>query len=322
MSVFKNLFSTPKKAGLTVACLVVLLATLGVCIVVYAAGAREPEPSSAIGGDAAQNYAFADAGVDPVSAQAVEVRYERFQEGFVYSVEFTAGDTQYVYKIDAQDGSVVKKESKTVKGPGNSLPAAARVTLEEAREIALADAGLTEEQVTFTGTKSDTEGAFPVHAVEFYSGNTAYSYEINAATGAIYSKKTTTYVAQGGNPTAQPTQAPATPAPTQAPATPAPTPAPSTPPPAQTPRPTQGGGLFIGIGAAKSAALANAGVPAGEARFTRARMDYEDGVPVYELEFFTATHTYKYEIHAQTGAVFSKNVETVSPSGGRGGQGG
>lgn len=326
MSAFKNLFSTPKKTALTIACMGVILVTLGICIVVYAAGSRGPEPSSAIGGEAAQNYAFADAGVDPVSAQAVKVKYERFQGSFAYEVEFIAGDTEYEYKIDAEDGSVLKKESKTVKGPGNSLPAAAGVTLEEAREIALADAGLTREQVTFTEAKSDTEGGFPVHELEFYSGNMAYDYEINAVTGAIYSKKTTTYAAQGGNPSAQPSRIPVTPAPTQAPtqapATPAPT---QTPAPSQTPAPTQApaspqptqssGGLFIGMDAAKRAALANAGVTAEEARFTKARMDYEDGVPVYELEFFTATHEYEYEINAQTGAVFSKSVEAFHNSG-------
>lgn len=322
----KEWFSTPKKAALAIACIGVIVVTLGICIVVYAAGPQGAERSSAIGGDAAQNYAFADAGVDPALAQAVKVKYERFQGNFAYEVEFVAGDTEYEYKIGAEDGSVLKKEAKTVKGPGNSLPAAASVTLEEAREIALADAGLTRDQATFTEAKSDMEGGFPVHELEFYSGNMAYDYEINAATGAIYSKKTTTYVTQGGgSPSAQPTQAstrpPATPAPTQtptqAPATPAPTQAPTqapaTPAPTQAPQPTQqGGGLFIGIDAAKSAALANAGVSAEEARFTKARMDYEDGVPVYEVEFCTATHEYEYEIHAHTGAVCHKSVESCS----------
>ena len=316
MSKLKELFSTPRRAAVAVACLGVILVTAGICAVMIASGARGPEPASAIGGEAAQNYAFADAGVDPASAQVLKVKYERFQGEFVYEVEFLAGETEYEYKINAADGSVVKKEQKTVKGPGNSVPAAGGITLEQAREIALADAGLDPEQAIFTEAEQDTEGGIPVYEFKFYGGNVEYEYEINGQTGAIYSKKTTTYVSQptapvvttppaASNPPAQ-TAAPAT----QPPATAQPTPAPATP------RPTQPSSGFIGSDAAKQAALADAGVSAGDARFTKVRMDYEDGVPVYEVEFYTATHEYEYEIHAQTGAVFSKHCEAHHTSGG------
>ena len=135
MSKLKELFSTPRRVAVAVACLGVILVTAGICVVMIASGARGPEPASAIGGEAAQNYAFADAGVDPASAQVLKVKYERFQGEFVYEVEFLAGETEYEYKINAADGSVVKKEQKAVKGPGNSVPAAGAITLEEAREI-------------------------------------------------------------------------------------------------------------------------------------------------------------------------------------------
>lgn len=316
MSKLKELFSTPRRAAVAVACLGVILVTAGICAVMIASGARGPEPASAIGGEAAQNYAFADAGVDPASAQVLKVKYERFQGEFVYEVEFLAGETEYEYKINAADGSVVKKEQKTVKGPGNSVPAAGTITLEEARDVALADAGVTLEQAILAEAEQDIEGGIPVYEFKFYSGNVEYEYEINGQTGAIYSKKTTTYVSQptapvvttppaASNPPAQ-TAAPAT----QPPATAQPTPAPATP------RPTQPSSGFIGSDAAKQAALADAGVSAGDARFTKVRMDYEDGVPVYEVEFYTATHEYEYEIHAQTGAVFSKHCEAHHTSGG------
>lgn len=316
MSKLKELFSTPRRAAVAVACLGVILVTVGICVVMIASGAPGPEPASAIGGEAAQNYAFADAGVDPASAQVLQVKYERFQGEFVYEVEFLAGETEYEYKINAADGSVVKKEQKTVKGPGNSVPAAGTITLEEARNIALADAGVTLEQAIFAEAEQDTEQGIPVYQFKFYSGNVEYEYEINGQTGAIYSKKTTTYVSQGtGETPPVQTGAPATQLPATAKPTPAPTPAPTQPPATQGPRPTQPSGMYIGADAAKNAALADAGVPAGDARFTKVRMDYEDGVPVYELEFYTATHEYEYEIHAQTGAVFSKHVEVHHNSG-------
>ncbi len=325
MSSLKEMFSTPKRAALAVACLCVILVTAGVCIVMIANGARGPEQSTAIGGEAAQNFAFADAGVDPASAQAVKVKYERYQGTFVYEVEFLAGETEYEYKINAADGSVVKKEQKAVMGPGNSVPVAGTITLEEARDIALADAGVAREEAVFTEAKQDMERGVPVFEFKFYGGNVEYEYEINGQTGAVYSKKTTTYVSQdpAGTPppvqTAPPaSQPPASQTPaTQPPATAKPPPAPATQPPAtQAPRPTQPSNSFIGSDAAKQAALADAGVSAGDARFTKVRMDYEDGVPVYEVEFYTATHEYDYEIHAQNGSVFHKEVEAHQTSSG------
>lgn len=320
MSSLKEMFSTPKRAALAVACLCVILVTAGVCIVMIANGARGPEQSTAIGGEAAQNFAFADAGVDPASAQAVKVKYERYQGTFVYEVEFLAGETEYEYKINAADGSVVKKEQKAVMGPGNSVPVAGTITLEEARDIALADAGVAREEAVFTEAEQDMERGVPVFEFKFYGGNVEYEYEINGQTGAVYSKKTTTYVSQdpAGTPppvqTAPPTSQPPA---SQTPATAKPTPAPATQPPAtQAPRPTQPSNSFIGSDAAKQAALADAGVSAGDARFTKVRMDYEDGVPVYEVEFYTATHEYDYEIHAQNGSVFHKEVEAHQTSSG------
>ena len=320
MSSLKEMFSTPKRAALAVACLCVILVTAGVCIVMIANGARGPEQSTAIGGEAAQNFAFADAGVDPASAQAVKVKYERYQGTFVYEVEFLAGETEYEYKINAADGSVVKKEQKAVMGPGNSVPVAGTITLEEARDIALAAAGVAREEAVFTEAEQDMERGVPVFEFKFYGGHVEYEYEINGQTGAVYSKKTTTYVSQdpAGTPPPVQTAPPASQPPaSQTPATAKPTPAPATQPPAtQAPRPTQPSNSFIGSDAAKQAALADAGVSAGDARFTKVRMDYEDGVPVYEVEFYTATHEYDYEIHAQNGSVFHKEVEAHQTSSG------
>ena len=318
MSSLKEMFSTPKRAALAVACLCVILVTAGVCIVMIANGARGPEQSTAIGGEAAQNFAFADAGVDPASAQAVKVKYERYQGTFVYEVEFLAGETEYEYKINAADGSVVKKEQKAVMGPGNSVPVAGTITLEEARDIALADAGVAREEAVFTEAEQDMERGVPVFEFKFYGGNVEYEYEINGQTGAVYSKKTTTYVSQdpAGTPPPVQTAPPASQPPaSQTPATPPPPPA-TQPPATQAPRPTQPSNSFIGSDAAKQAALADAGVSAGDARFTKVRMDYEDGVPVYEVEFYTATHEYDYEIHAQNGSVFHKEVEAHQTSSG------
>ncbi len=59
----------------------------------------------------------------------------------------------------------------------------------------------------------------------------------------------------------------------------------------------------IGSDAAKAAALDHAGVAAEDAENLRCELDYDDGVPVYEIEFDAGLREYSYEIHAETGAV-------------------
>ena len=317
---FKALFSTPKKAAAVLICLLAVMAAVGVGLAyVIRANSRPLDEDEVIGSENARNAAFADAGVDPASAQGVHVVYERFEEDFVYSVEFIAGNTEYAYKINAADGSVVKKESRTA-GPDSTVPLSAAITLEEAQEIALADAGVSREEAIFSRAEAGTDGVLSVYRFQFYAANMEYEYEINAGTGAVYSKKTVTYMGQ--NPgaastapsrTAAPTARPETAAPAQSPVPEQPEPTesvtsslpPASPAPRPTDRPT---GMYIGMSAAKSAALAHAGVAADQARFTQVRMDYEDGTAIYVLKFYTSTHEYQYKINARTGAVYGREV--------------
>ena len=328
---FKALFSTPKKAAAAIACLLAVAAAVGIGLAYVTRANTVPlDADAVIGSENAQNFAFADAGVDPASAQAVHVAYERFEGDFVYSVEFIAGNTEYTYKIDAADGSVVKKESRTAAGPDSTAPLLAAITLEKAQEIALTDAGVSREEAIFSVAEAGTDGGLSVYRFKFYAANVEYEYEINAGTGAVYSKKTVTYIGQNPgtppsasprpsapaqtnqptarpDPTAEPTQPPATeqPEPTQSAAT--------TPPPAASdPQPTDRPGMYIGMSAAKSVALTHAGVTADQARFTQVRMDYEDGAAVYVLEFYTSTHQYEYRINARTGAVLSRDMKARS----------
>jgi uncharacterized membrane protein YkoI len=60
---------------------------------------------------------------------------------------------------------------------------------------------------------------------------------------------------------------------------------------------------YIGLEAAKEAALKHAGFSASDATFVEAEYDYDDGRMVYEVEFHVKGTEYDYEIDAQTGAV-------------------
>lgn len=290
----KRLFETPKKAALSIVCVLAILLCLGTGTV-YAADAIAK--STAIGAENAQNFAFADAGIDPAAAKIVRTEFG-FEHGqFVYEVEFVADGTEYEYWIKSSDGTVVKKEIEIVTQDGAHKVATAEITADEAKEIALADAGLTVSDVTFTEEKLDLDDSTSVYELKFYTNEKKYEYEINATTGAVFSKSTEAIVAQN-----QPAQQPVTPAVNseQSVATTAAT---------GTQSNASSGASQIGVEAAKNKALADAGLSASAVTFTKARLDYDDRIAVYDVEFYTSTHKYEYEINASTGAVHDKSVE-------------
>lgn len=290
----KRLFETPKKAALSIVCILAVLLCLGTGTV-YAADAVAK--STAIGAENAQNFAFADAGIDPAAAKIVRTEFG-FEHGqFVYEVEFVADGTEYEYWIKSSDGTVVKKEIEIVTQDGAHKVATAEITADEAKEIALADAGLTVSDVTFTEEKLDLDDNTSVYELKFYSSEKKYEYEINATTGAVFSKSTEAIVAQN-----QPAQQPVTSA--------ANSENPTTATPVKgTQSNASSGTSQIGVEAAKNKALADAGLSASAVTFTKARLDYDDRIAVYDVEFYTSTHEYEYEINASTGAVHDKSVE-------------
>lgn len=69
------------------------------------------------------------------------------------------------------------------------------------------------------------------------------------------------------------------------------------------PSASQSGGGLIGEDAAKAAAFAHAGVAEADAAGLRIKLDWEDRVQVYEIEFTSGGKEYEYDIDAATGAV-------------------
>ena len=63
--------------------------------------------------------------------------------------------------------------------------AEAGITTEQAKQIALSDAGEELDRVTFTKAKIDWDSGIPVYEVEFYTDQKSYDYEINAQTGIV-----------------------------------------------------------------------------------------------------------------------------------------
>lgn len=62
------------------------------------------------------------------------------------------------------------------------------ITADQAKTIALKDAGVNASDAVFLKTRLDWEDGRAEYEVEFYSGRTEYDYDIDALTGAIRSK--------------------------------------------------------------------------------------------------------------------------------------
>lgn len=285
MKKIKEWFNTPKKAAVSCAVIAGCLLVLGTGTAFAASTVAE---NTSIGVAAAQNFAFADAGVDPAAAYVDHTEFDFERGQFVYEVEFIADGTEYAYWIKASDGTVVKKETKLISANGSNVATPDQITLEEAQTAALTDAGVAAADATFTEGKLDYDDGQALYDVDFYTADAKYEYEINAATGSVYSRSKETFSA----------------APTQD-TTPA-----TEPDPVPAGSDTAGSApAATGMEAAKAAALADAGFTEDQVYLSKCEADYDDGVLCYEIEFCCNGREYDYEIYGETCAVRSKDVE-------------
>ena len=143
-----------------------------------------------------------------------------------------------------------------------------QITIEQAKDIALKHANLTSDQVSFIRIESDIDNGVKKYNVEFYSGNTEYDYEIDAANGNIleYDQDVENYNIQ---------------------------------------QPINTDTVQITIEEAKDIALKNANLTNDQVTFTEVKLDIENGIQKYELEFYNNNKEYSYEIDANTGKILS-----------------
>ena len=158
-----------------------------------------------------------------------------------------------------------------------AVPAAAATTadigVEKAKEAALNHAGVAESDTVFLIAEADYDDGRKEYEVEFYAGSTEYDYTIDAASGRVlkFDTELEWYSADDDA--------------------------------------GYGWQNVIGKQKAQEIALADAGVAAGDALHLIVKPDWDDGVRIYEVEFYTASQEYDYEIHAETGDILSRDRE-------------
>ena len=128
----------------------------------------------------AKKIALDDAGVngkvvfttEELVAGGIKTPYYRFV--------FADAKTQWTYRIDAVLGTVLEKQQK-------EIVATDFISLEEAKEIALKDAGLNEstQKIVFTREELNRNSGKPCYILEFYTAKKQYSYKVDAKNGSI-----------------------------------------------------------------------------------------------------------------------------------------
>ena len=186
----------------------------------------------------------------------------------IYEIKFVTADYEYEYKIDANSGTVLSN-SKEMRIKQTESTAAGRITLDEAKNIALSHAGIAASEASFTKTKLDYDDGREEYDIEFLSDDYEYEYEIDSQSGAVLSnskearKRQTISAAEGR----------------------------------------------LTLDDAKNAALAHAGVSASDATFTKTKLDYDDGREEYDIKFYVGGWKYEYTIDAVTGEIIEFDME-------------
>ena len=149
------------------------------------------------------------------------------------------------------------------------------IGLEQARSIALSDAGLEEKDVQFIKEEQEIDDGRMVYDIEFYSDNKEYDYEIEAATGNIISRD---YDVENHElPSDHATESSNT----------------------------------ITMEKAKKIALKKAGLTEKDGTWKKEKTDRDDGRMTYELEFVSGEMEYDFEIDAESGSILEFEKESI-----------
>lgn len=158
-------------------------------------------PAMPIGTDKAMDIAAAAFGKASTAKMAYSAVDPELDESPAhYEVEITSqSGEEFEYKIDAYTGTILEskrevedKAETPAEQPTKPTPSGTvqDIGYAKAKSIAMNHAGVSENEAYDMDIELDDEDGILVYEVEFKSGGMEYSYEINAATGAILKHET------------------------------------------------------------------------------------------------------------------------------------
>lgn len=175
------------------------------------------------------------------------------------------------------DANKMDKDTAFAESNTDSAAAAqnAAISEDEAKAAALADANLTEEQVTFIKVQLDKSDRMQVYDVEFYTAEAEYEYEISAADGTVVEKDISGFRVDTD----------------------------------QSNQNANSSDKYIGVDRAKQIAVEHAGLAETDVVFSKAKLENDDGRTEYEISFYSGNSEYEYTIDAASGTITEYDVE-------------
>lgn len=167
-------------------------------------------------------------------------------------------------------GTETTTETTTTANPANTD----MISEQDAKAIALKDAGLKEEEVVFIKFHLDREHGRTEYEIEFVKDNKEYDYDIDALTGEITSRDYEIDDRAALQSVLQQTN-----------------------------------GTAISQQEALATALKDAGLSEAEVQYPHVELDYDDGRQVYEVKFYQGQMEYSYDIDAANGQILSFEKE-------------
>ncbi|HFI0633738.1 TPA: PepSY domain-containing protein [Streptococcus suis] len=229
--------------------------------------------------DSAKTIVLKDLGL-----KANQVRFKEvdFEKG-IYEIDVVANNVEYDYDIQASTGKILKKKSKTLAPKKTTAQptqpkkttVAVTISMEQAKNIALKDAGLAANKVQFK--EVDLEKG--VYEVDFVANNLEYEYDINGLTGKVIKKKTKSVAIKSATTKKNPVVA--------------------TQPKKVSVVPT------LSVEQVKTIVLKDLGLAANKVQFKE--VDLEKGI--YEVEAIANNSEFDYKINGTTGQIVKKTVE-------------
>ena len=159
-----------------------------------------------------------------------------------------------------------------------------KLGMEKSIEIALDNAELEENQVHNLNSIYSNKGTSPVYEIYFESDSHKFSYTINAHSGEIlrFSKNQVDVSAPSDNNNVENDNS------------------------ADNPNTSP---ALIDIETAKSIVLLDAKLDINQVSFTKSKLDKDDALYIYEIEFDYKSLSYEYEIDAYSGAILDKEID-------------
>ena len=135
----------------------------------------------------AKSTALNHAGLTAESVWDLSIDLDQKNGHTIFDVDFENSEAEYEYWIEAYTGEVLRSNKENRRNNSTSTATTASITAQQAKEIALQQAGLAESSIYDLEIELERENGTLCYKVEFESAGMDYEYEIDATTGAILS---------------------------------------------------------------------------------------------------------------------------------------